>query len=141
MKKIIIFLALVVIAVSIIAIKYNSYRVEYNTTAKENAEYEEYKDKEIYGFDLVTVINKAYDKNTKNKIQKTEKGSFIPNDTNSIEIDIYTTIDEKTHKMEAIHDIGTEQFVTLFSEIKFKCSNIEYHKKTGKIRYMLFEQL
>ena len=48
---------------------------------------------------------------------------------------------ETTYKMETIHNVGTEQFVQYYGNIKFKCSKIEYHKNTGKIKYMLFEQL
>ena len=30
---------------------------------------------------------------------------------------------------------------SVFINEKFKCSKVEYHKKTGKIKYMLFEQI
>ena len=43
--------------------------------------------------------------------------------------------------MEQIYKQGTEQFVQFFINEKFKCSKVEYHKKTGKIKYMLFEQI
>ena len=51
------------------------------------------------------------------------------------------TDNETMYKMEAIHNAGTEQFVQYYGEIKFKCSKIEYHKNTGRIKYILFEQL
>ena len=141
MKKIVIILAIVLILVSIIAFQYYSYQVDYQITIEENAEYEQYQDKEIYGIDLATIINKTVDKNAKNGIQKDEKGKFIPNDTNSIEIEIFIKDNEKMYRMEIFYNNGTEEFLRYYGNIKFKCSNIEYHEKTGKIKYLLFEQL
>ena len=66
---------------------------------------------------------------------------IIPNDENSIEIDVYTIADETVHKMEAFYNTGIEQFRQLFLDTKFKCSKIEYHEKTGRIKYILFEQV
>ena len=141
MKKILIFLAIVIVIVAIIAVNYTSYKTEYNSIMSENAEYEEYKDKEIYGLDIATIMNKTVDKNTKNKIEKDEQGMYISNDTNSIQIEIYILDNETTYKMETFYDAGTEQFVQYYGNIKFKCSKIEYHKNTGRIKYILFEQL
>ena len=141
MKKIFIFLAIVIIVVAIIGVRYYSYKVDYNTTLKENAEYEQYKDKEIYGLDLASMINKTVDKNLKNKIEKSEDGNFIQNDENSIEIEIYILDNEKTYKMETFYNKGTEQFVQYYGNIKFKFTKIVYHKNTGKIKYLLFEQI
>ena len=133
MKKIFIFLA-------IVGVRYISYKSEYNAVRRENADFEKYKDQEVYGLDVASIMNKAVDKNTKNKIEKDDNGNFIQNDENSIEIEIYMSDNETTYKMENIYDAGTEQFVQYYGKIKFKCSNIEYHKKTGRIKYILFEQ-
>lgn len=140
MKKIFIFLVIVVIIVAIVGFKYISYKNEYSIIQNENAEFEEYKDKEVYGLTVGTMINKAVDKNTKNKIEKDDSGNFIQNDSNSIEIEIYMTDNETTYKMETIYNGGTEQFVQYYGNIKFKCSKVEYHENTGRIKYMLFEQ-
>ena len=140
MKKIFIFLAIVVIIVAIVGVRYISYKSEYNAVRRENADFEKYKDQEVYGLDVASIMNKAVDKNTKNKIEKDDNGNFIQNDENSIEIEIYMSDNETTYKMENIYDAGTEQFVQYYGNIKFKCSNIEYHKKTGRIKYILFEQ-
>ena len=140
MKKIFIFLAIVLVIVAIVSFQYISYKNEYNIIQNENAEFEEYKDKEVYGLNVGTMINKVVDKNTKNKIEKDDNGNFIQNDSNSIEIEIYMTDNETTYKMETIYNAGTEQFVQYYGNIKFKCSKIEYHEKTGKIKYLLFEQ-
>ena len=115
--------------------------MEYNNVIKENEEYEKYKDQEVYGIDLATLINKAVDKNEKNNIPKDDKNLYIQNDENSIEIEIYIEDNETTYKMKVFYNSGTEQFIQYYGDIKFKCSKIEYHEKTGKIKYILFEQL
>lgn len=143
MKKILIFFAIVIIIVSIIGVKYSTYKVEHNAIAKENAEYEQYKNQEIYGLDVASTINKTIDKNRKNNIEKDEEGFFIQNETNSIKMDISLIDGEEIHQipMETIYKNGTEQFVQYYKDIKFKCSKIEYHNKTGRIKYILFEEI
>lgn len=140
-KTIIIILTIVISIVFIIGIRYYNYTTQYDSIIKENAKFEEYKDKEITGIELVTLMNRTVDKNTKNKIEKDENGIFIPNEENSIEIEIYMQDNQKTYKMETIYNAGTEQFIKYYRDIKFKCSKIEYHTKTGRVKYMLFEQL
>jgi len=143
MKKIVIFFIIVAIIVSIVGINYYSYQADKATIVQENEEFELYANKEVYGIDVATVINKAVDKNTKNNIKKDEQGYFIQNDKNSIEVEIFIQEgeDKYTFKMEQISNQGTEQFVQYFINYKFKCSKVEYHKKTGRIKYMLFEQI
>lgn len=141
MKKFSIFIIGFIIIIAIVIVNYSSYKTQHNKIISENAEFEEYKDKELYGLNLATIINKAVDKNTKNEIQKDDKGIFIPNDNNSIEIEIYIQDNETTYKMETFYNSGTERFVEYYGSIKFKCSNIEYHEKTGRIKYILFEQI
>ena len=142
MKKMFILLMIVLIIVTVVGFKYISYKNEYKLIQNENSEFEEYKDKEIYGLMVGTIINKAIDKNTKNKIEQDSKGNFIQNDENSIQIELHMVENEKSYElqMEQIYNAGTEQFVQYYGNIKFKCSKIEYHKKTGRIKYMLFEQ-
>ena len=141
MKKIFIFVTIIIVIICIIAFQYNSYKRNQNAIASENSEFDQYLDKEVYGIDLATIINKSVDKNEKNKISKDEKGFFIENDVNSIKVQIYIKENEKTYEMEQIYKQGTEQFVQFFINEKFKCSKVEYHKKTGRIKYMLFEQI
>lgn len=142
MKKITIFLIVVIIVlISVIGIKYSLNLANLNEIKMENAKYEKYINKEIYGIELATLINKSVDQNVKNEVEIDDKGIFIPNDENSIHIEIYMKDNETTYKMEKIHNTGTEQFVQYYGDIKFKCSKTEYHKKIGKIKYMLFEQL
>ena len=140
MKKIFIFVTIIIVIICIIAFQYNSYKRNQNAITSENSEFDQYLDKEVYGIDLATIINKSVDKNEKNKISKDEKGFFIENDVNSIKVQIYIKENEKTYEMEQIYKQGTEQFVQFFINEKFKCSKVEYHKKTGRIKYIKLEQ-
>ena len=141
MKKVIIIISIAIIAISIICINYYSYKIRYDRVLEENAEFEQYKNKEIYGIELGTIINKTIDKNTKNKVQKDEKGFYVSNEENSMHIEIYIQDNEQLYKMETFYIAGTEQFVQYYGNIKFKCSKIEYHKNTKKVKYLLFEQI
>lgn len=141
MKKIVIFFIMILIIIAIISVKYSSYVIDKKNIISENEEYEQYMDKEIYGLDVASIINKSTDRNIRNNISKDENGMFIQNDKNSIEIEIFMKDNEKTYKSESIYNNGTEQFVQYYGNIKFKCTKIEYHKSTGRISYMLFEQI
>ena len=141
MKKILIFLAIVIIIIAVAFVNYSSYKNAHNAIMKDNLVYEEYKDKEVYGLDIATLINKTVDKNTKNRIEKDEQGMYISNDTNSIQIEIYMQDNETTYQMEAFYKAGMEKFIQYYGNIKFKCSKIEYHEKTKRVKYILFEQI
>ena len=91
--------------------------------------------------DIASLINKSTDKNEKNSVSKDDKGYFIQNDENSIEIEIYIKDSDTTYKMEQIYKQGVEQFVQFFLNDKFKSSKVEYHEKTKRIKYILFEQI
>lgn len=141
MKKFIIFLVIILIIIATVSYIYLDYKVSYDIAKKENYQFESYYNQEIFGPDVATVINKAVDKNSTNNISKDNKGNFIENNTNSIKIDIKFLDDDKTHKMEEIFNNGIGTFMQYYSQIKFKCTKIEYHESTKKIKYMLFEQI
>ena len=88
MKKIAVFFIIIIAIVSSITYLYFNYKASYNSAQKENAKFEMYKDKEILGSELTTIINKAVDTNEKNEVRKDNKGKYIDNGTNSINIDI-----------------------------------------------------
>ena len=141
MKKIIIFFVIILIIVAGVSYMYLNYKVTVNQTKFANVDYEAYKDKEIFGTDLATLINKTVDDNTKNEIEKDDKGLYVDNEKDSIRIDIKFTDDDTIHTMEEIYNSGTATFMQYYNQIRFKCSNIEYHEKTGRVRYMYFEQI
>ena len=141
MKKIAMFFLAIILIIVAISYLYLNYRYNYNEAQRENKQFESYKDQEILGTELTTIINKAVDNNQNNKVEKDNKGNYQNNDNNSINIDIKMTDNDKTYKMETIYNGGMSKFIQFYGEIKFKCISIEYHSTTGKVKYMLFEQI
>lgn len=141
MKKIVIFFTIIVIMVAGIYYMYLNYKVNFNTTKKANLEFENYLNQEIYGNDLATVINRAVDNNSKNNVEKTNKGIYIDNEANSISIEIKFTDNDSVYKMETLYNSGMQNFINYYNRIKFKCTDIKYHNSTKKVKYMLFEQI
>lgn len=141
MKKIAVFFLIIVVIIVGISYLYLNYKANYNQTKKENIPFESYYEKEIYGAELTTIINKAMDQNVLNEVEKNDKGKYINNDKNSIQIEIKMIDNDKVYTMETLHSGGMEKFVQYYNNIQFKCTKLEYHKSTGKIKYMLFEQI
>ena len=139
MKKIAIFLLIIIGIVSTISYLYliSNQRM----AQKENIKFEIYKDEEIAGAEVTTLINKAINSNQQNEIEKDKKGRYIDNETNSINIDIKFIDDDVTYNIEKIYNNGMDKFLTYYRDIKFKCVDVQYHDKTQKIKYMLFEQI
>lgn len=148
MKKTII--TIVCIVVTIIAIVfwyYNDYKSKYAEIEQFNLQYEVYLDKEIYGSEVATVINKIIDSNDKNGVEKEyviNDGNkyyfYIPNDENSIKMDIKITDNDTIYPMESLYQGEIIKFVQNYNGIKFKCTKIEYNS-AKKVNYMLFEQI
>lgn len=141
MKKFIILISIVVIMVVIVSFNYMDYTRQHNEVLKYNLEFEKYYQKEIYGIDLTTIINKVINNNEKNNVEIGQDKKYITNDTDSINIEIKMTDTNQVYTMEILYNGGMEQFVQYYGNIQFKCTKIEYHKKTGKISYLYFEQI
>lgn len=141
MKKIVVFFVIVIIVVCGISYLYLNHKANYNIAKKENLQFESYYNKEIYGSDLVTLINKAVDSNEKNNVVKNPKGLYIENNENSIKINILMTDNGKTYLMEDIYNSDTKNFLQYYSNIKFKCTSIEYHNSSNKVKSLIFEQI
>lgn len=141
MKKIAIFFFIIVIIVVAVSYMYLNYKANYYEAKKENNQFESYYEQEFYGADVVTIINKAIDNNLTNQVQRDENGKYIENDTNSIKIDIYMLDNDTTYDMETLYAGGMEQFIQYYNQIKFKCTEMKYHKSNGKVKYMLIEQI
>lgn len=140
-KYVLIIITIVLVIVAIIAYKVYEYRVTQNDVASNNKVYNGYYEKEVLGTDVATLINKAMDSNKNNSVEKDEKGYYINNEKNSINIDIkFKDLDEPI-SMERIDKLDSVKFVQNFGGFSFKCTKIEYHEKTGNVKYMYFEQL
>lgn len=93
------------------------------------------------GQDLATILNRVLDTNEKNKILQDKNGNYIENSENSIKMDITFTDIDVTYNIERIGQAGIANFVQNYRGIIFKCNEVQYHKATGKIKYMKFEQI
>ena len=146
MKKYIIIISLILmIIITICIVGINAKLRVKRANIQANSDYEQYLENEIYGTDVVTLINKAITNNEKNQVKKDEKGFYINNNQNSIKIDLVMITDEekeetKVYKMEVISKVGITEFIKNFNTAKFKCTKIEYHKATGKIAYIELAQ-
>ena len=116
-----------------------------NTTNRllkqENSKYECYLNRTIYGTEVATIINKAINQNENNQVQKDEKKHYIENNENIIKIEIKMLTTGKTYPMEEIYNNDMTQFVQNFNFIQFKCTKLEYHKSSGKVKKLLFEEV
>ena len=141
MKKFIILFSIIIIIVSVVTINYMSYTKEQDNAKKYNLEYEKYYEQKIYGTHLTTIINKVINSNEKNNVEKDKNNKYIDNETNSINIDIMMTDTNETYAMEILYNGGIERFVQNYGNIQFECTKIQYHKETGKVSYLHFEQV
>lgn len=141
MKKIAIFFLIVIIIIVGMSYLYLNYKTSYNKAKQENKQFESYQGQEIYGAELATIINKAVNNNQNNEVQKDKKGNYINDNKNSIQIDIKMLDNDTTYEMETLYSGGMDKFVEYYNEIKFKCTKLEYHKATNKVKYLLFEQI
>ncbi len=141
MKKIAIFFAVIIIIIAGISYIYLNYKANFNVAKKSNLEFERYLNKEVYGNDLATIINRAMDNNFKNEVDKSNKGIYQDNGKNSINIEIKFTDNDSIYQMETLYNNGIQKFINYYNSIKFKCIDIKYHNSTDKVKYMLFEQI
>lgn len=141
MKKLAIFFLIIIIIIVGMSYLYLNYKANYYEAKKENQQFESYDKQVIYGAELTTIINRAVDNNEINEVPKDNKGKYINNETNSIKIEIQMLDNQKTYEMETLYQGGMDKFVQYYNQIQFKCTKIEYHKTTNKVKYMLFEQI
>lgn len=141
MKKIIVIFVILVIAIIAGLYRFFNFRQEKNELKETNLQYEYCYNKEIYGAELATIINKAIENNEKYGINRDEKGFYEENETNSIKIEIHITDNDTVYNMETFYMNDINRFVQNYNNIKFKCTKIEYHPYTGRIKYLYFEQI
>ena len=121
MKKILIVLIVILLLGSIMSVIFLSkWKASQKEVQIANMEFEQYKDRELYGTDVATIINKAIDNNTYYHIEKDKNENYIEDGQYSIKVEV--KIQENTYQMEAINRLGTIRFVQNFNLLKFKCS-------------------
>lgn len=140
-KNLFIIFCIFIITMVILAFVYLNYQKKIILAQNANREYEYYTTNNISGSELMTVINKVSDSNEKNELDKDEKNRYLENEENSIKVEIKFLESDKIYDMEAISNLGAQQFVKNYNNFNFKCTKLEYHEKTKKIKYMLFEQI
>lgn len=146
MKKnvvIILIILLIIIAICTSGIKLKTKTNK--VTLQQNKKYEVYLDHDIYGTDVITLINKAISNNELNNVGKDEKGFYLNNNKDSINIELVMITgsvnqEKKTYKMETIEKVGITEFVKNFNSATFECTKKEYHLNTGKIAYIELTQ-
>ena len=141
MKKVTIFFFIIIANLSTILYIYLNYINNYRIAQKENIKFEIYKDENIEGSQLTTLINKAVDSNIQNEVETDKTGKYIDNEENSINIDVKFIDDDITYNIEKIYNGGMSTFLAFYGDIIFKCKDVQYHDKTHKVKYMLFEQI
>ena len=126
MKKIIICI-LSIFLIIICIVGYSVYSKNENTAqiSVDNKTYESYYNKEVLGTDIISIINKATDSNKKNDIKMEIKFKEL----------------DKVITMERINNVGIEKFWSNYGALSFKCTKIEYHEKTHRVKYMYFEEV
>ena len=80
-----------------------------------------------------------------NNIELDEDEKYIQNETNSINIEVVLITNEEklettTYSMETIQKVGISEFISNFNTAKFRITKLEYHKKTGRIKYIEITQ-
>ena len=141
MKKITTFIASVIIIIAVFSYIYYNYKANKNDLDANNMIYKNVYEKEINGNKLATIINKALDNNVKNNVEKDTDGNYIENDENSIKIEIKFKQSDHVFQMESIYLNKVSEFIRLYGQANFKCTKIEYHRKTKLVKYLYFEEI
>lgn len=141
MKRIAMFLLVIIAIVSTMAYLYLNYIANYNNAQKNNRQFQIYQEQEMTGAEITTLINKVIDYNKQNDVKQDNKGQYIDNETNSLNMDIKFIDDDITYNIEKIYQKGMNLFLSYYRDIKFKCKKVQYHSSTNKISYMLIEQI
>ena len=141
MKKIVLLIITIIIVIlAFVSYHYFNYKIKVQNENNSNKIYESFYQVNVLGTDVASLINRVQDENVKNKIKSDNKGFFIENDTDSIKLNIKFLEQEEIIEFESIVKKGVPKFIEFFGSMEFKCTSIEYHNKTGNIKYIHFEQ-
>ena len=90
---------------------------------------------------MVSIINKAVNTNDNNRIEEDENHYYKENTKDSIKIDVKFLQSDEVFKMEKLYKNDLNKLAELYATQRFKCKEIKYHKSTGFIKYLYFEEL
>lgn len=106
MKKIVLsILCIIAIVVAIILVKISDNNMKKNDVSSFNSQFEEYRNKTIYGADILSIINKAIDNNETYKNAKEDY--FIKIYLTLLTKDKEGNITEITYPMERLVEVRT----------------------------------
>lgn len=142
MKRTIIIICVIAICIVIsITYAYSMYKNDVNQVQKFNNQFSKYIGQEFFGTELATIINLAIDNNEKNNIAKDTSGKYVTDELYSVRVDVYMTDTQKTYSMETLNAGEISNLVNNYSNIRFKCTKVEYHKSNKRISYLYIEQI
>lgn len=141
-----VFLIFFIVIVGLAFIGINIFKYNYNKKViqNENLKYISDKDNIVQINKVITIMNKAIESNKKNGISQNEKNEFIENDSNSIKVYMKIESRDSIIPMEALifsKNGGNSKVENLFSDVLFKFDTIEYHKKSGRIKKIVFKAI
>ena len=144
-KSVTLLVVLLLIIIVVIATGLSISNKQQLANKRANKEYEQYLEQDIYGTEVVSIINKAIDNNQKNHIATDNQGNYIPDEENSLLVEVVMITNEEKHetttyKMEAINKVGIADFMANFNTTTFKVTQIQYHPKTKKVSNITIEQ-
>lgn len=142
MKKtiIVLFCIFLAIIISLYAYYLNSQNI-LNSVKKFNYQFEQYFDKEFFGAEVATILNKAIDNNDRYEIPKTDKGKYIEDNAYCLKILIKFKDVDDFFEMESINSKGIETFVKNFNMSTFKITDYKYNEKTKRIGKIVIEEI
>lgn len=131
----------IIIIICIISANYIEYAKHVTEVRNLNKEFIAYENKNLQINTVVTLMNKAIQKNIENKVVQNENKYFEENDTNSIKIYLEIKSRNSIIPMEELilgEKAGIEKVEFAFSDLLFEITNIEYHEKTGQVKKIIF---
>lgn len=99
-KTVLSILCILAIIIAIILVKISDNNIKKNDILSFNGEFEEYKDKNLYGADIISIINKASDNNK--EYETKEEDYIVKIDITLLSQDKEGNISEVTYPMERL---------------------------------------
>lgn len=142
MKKTLIVLFCIFLAIIIsLYTYYQSTQKALENINKFNYQFEQYFDKEIFGAEVATFINKAIDNNEQYNISKSASGKYIEDNAYCLKIIIKFKDVDTLFEMESIDEAGIKGFMTNFNKSTFKITDYDYNDTTNRIGRIVIEEI